>query len=160
MLPKGDGQVEMRANASPECLALLYELSAYTLNKGDAEFLHQLVVDAYGAQHLTPESKPIQGAFTLAGLCIVAERGGTGRQGQLAHIALAKLTKDWPRFLPATHPGAVTVADVMAEPAGAARDSRLHDWAVSVWESYAAEHERVRAVLGMLDNAGGVYWPA
>jgi uncharacterized protein DUF5946 len=68
--------------ASASCLSLMDELSSDTLGRGDADFIHQLLVDAYAAQHATPASKPITTAFALIGLFLFAERGFTGKQVQ------------------------------------------------------------------------------
>ena len=46
-------------NASCACRKLYDELSAFTLSIGDSEFIHQLVVDSYAAQHTGPDVKPI-----------------------------------------------------------------------------------------------------
>ena len=40
-------------------LAAYHEVCAYTLTRGDAAFVHQLVVDAWAAQHASPASKPM-----------------------------------------------------------------------------------------------------
>ena len=71
-------------NASAECQRLCHELSLYTLSHGDAFFIHQVAVDAYAAQHAGPASKPITVAFALIGLCLLLERGHTGRAVQRA----------------------------------------------------------------------------
>ncbi|HKN67515.1 MAG TPA: DUF5946 family protein, partial [Gemmatimonadaceae bacterium] len=75
------------------------ELCAYTLTHGDVTFIHQHVVDAWAAQHATPESKPIGVTFALAGLYLHVERQLTGRQVQLAHMRMAKQKRDWPAFI-------------------------------------------------------------
>jgi len=38
-----------------------HELCAYTLSLGDAEFIHQHVVDAFAAQDATPSTRPPEG---------------------------------------------------------------------------------------------------
>lgn len=95
---------------------------AYTLDHGSSEFIHQHVVDAYAAQHLALESKPIYAAAALIGLYLFCERGYTGRQVQQAHMALGNRMKAWLRFqLPPQH-AALTVADVLQAPPGAERE--------------------------------------
>ena len=54
------------------------ELASYTLIHGDPAFIHQHVVDAFGAQHATDHSKPIGVAFALIGLYLHVERGRSG----------------------------------------------------------------------------------
>lgn len=146
-----DAQPDARYNASAECLRLYGELSAYTLSRGDWDgdgvFIHQLAVDAYGAQHAGENSRPIGPAFALIGVYLTFERGYTGRQVQHMHMLLARRSKTWPRFTLPPHRGAVTVADVLRAPEGEERDAMLREWGRSVWEAWAPEHERVRALL-------------
>ena len=92
----------------------LNELSCYTLTHGDPAFLHQHVVDAAAAQNADENTKPIYITFALLGLYLHLERHFTGRQVQLAHMALGKTKHRMPTFpLPADR-GAITAADVMA----------------------------------------------
>ncbi len=123
------------------------ELTYYTLAHGDPRFIHQHAVDAYGAQHLRVGKSTIGGAFTLAGLYLVVEKGFTGRRVQLMHITMGKRSKEWPRFMPPANLGPITVADVVAVDPGAARDERLLDWCRSVWTAWGDDQERVRAMV-------------
>jgi hypothetical protein len=119
------------------------ELCAYTLSRGDATFIHQHVVDAFGAQYATAESKPIGVAFSLAGLYLHVERGFTGRQVQRAHMQLSRRKRTWPRFQLPEDRGGYTVVDVMAAPPGLARDEAIDRWCVSVWSAFASSRSAV-----------------
>lgn len=66
-----------------------YDLSYYTLAHRDPSFIHQHIVDAYGAQHADATTKPIALAFALIGLCLYIEEGYSGKQVQRAHMRLA-----------------------------------------------------------------------
>ncbi|MGE5049039.1 MAG: DUF5946 family protein [Deltaproteobacteria bacterium] len=134
--------------ASAGCLAVKDELSFYTLGRRDAYFIHQLLVDAYAAQHATPASKPITTAFALIGLFLFAERGFTGKEVQRAHMALARRRRDWPQFEPPRSRGPLTVADVVAVPPGEGRDAMLKLWAESVWAAWGKDHARVAELAG------------
>ena len=146
-----DAPLDARYNASAECWQVYGELTAYTVAHGDwdggGQFIHQLAVDAYGAQHVRENARPIGPAFALIGLYLTCERGYTGRQVQHMHTLLAQRSKTWPRFSPPAHAGTLTVADVMRAPPGEARDATLRQWGRSVWEAWALEHERVRALF-------------
>lgn len=145
-----DAQPDARYNASAECWQLYGELTAYTLSRGDWDggtFIHQLAVDAYGAQHVRENSRPIGPAFALIGLYLTCERGYSGRQVQHMHTLLANRSKTWPRFTPPADRGAVTIADVLRAPEGEPRDAMLRRWGCAVWEAWAPEHERVKALL-------------
>jgi hypothetical protein len=136
-----------RANASVECRNLMNELSYYTLAHGDPAFIHQHVVDAYGAQHVRQSASKIGAAFTLAGLYLAVERRFTGRQVQKMHMAMARASKQWPRFDPPDDSGRLTVADVLAVEAGPSRDEAIMRWCDSVWTAWSAEHDRARAMV-------------
>ena len=118
-----------------------HQLSAYTLQRGDATFIHQHVVDAFAAQRADGGTKPIKIAFSLAGLYLHVEQGYSGRQVQLAHMQLARRKRTWPTFVLPLHRGAMTVFEVMAQPPGAERDGAIHDWSVSVWDAFAGNRD-------------------
>lgn len=99
-LPVSEAQSDGRYNASVECRRLYDELSAYTVTRGDAAFIHQLGVDAYAAQHSGGSMRPITTPFALIGLSLTFERGYSGRQVQRVHTLLAGRPKSWPRFDP------------------------------------------------------------
>jgi hypothetical protein len=124
------------------------ELSYYTLAHGDPRFIHQHLVDAYGAQHVRQSKSTIGAAFALAGLYLAVERGFTGRQVQKMHMVMAGKSKHWPRFDPPEDVGPLTVADVLAVKPGPRRDEQLMDWCASVWGAWSSEHARVRELVG------------
>jgi hypothetical protein len=138
---------DRRANASGECRSLMNELTYYTLANGDLAFIHQHVVDAYGAQHLRQSTSTVGAAFALAGLYLAIERHFTGRQVQKMHILMARASKQWPRFVPPSHVGPLTVGDVLAVEAGLPRDEAIMKWCAGVWTAWSAEHDRVREMV-------------
>jgi hypothetical protein len=123
------------------------ELSYYTLAHGDPSFIHQHVVDAYGAQHLRQSTSTIGPAFALAGLYLAVERSFTGRQVQQMHVRMARTSKQWPAFAPPNDVGPLTVGDVVAVEPGPPRDEAIMRWCASVWAASSAEHDRVRAMI-------------
>lgn len=139
--------------ASAQCLAIKDELSFHTLGHGGTYFIHQLLVDAYAAQHATTASKPITTAFALIGLFLFAERGFSGKEVQRAHMALARRSRTWPRFQPPESRGTLTVADVLAVPPGEGRDAMLERWAKSVWLAWSKDHGRVAGLAALLPRA-------
>lgn len=139
-----------RVNASPECWSLHNELTGYTVMRGDAEFIHQLLVDTYAAQHAGEQSRPIGVAFALIGLYLTYEKGYNGRQVQHLHMLLARRTKEWPAFQRPASTGALTVRDVLQAEPGDARDASLRRWGRSVWDAWSAEHARVKKLFETL----------
>jgi hypothetical protein len=124
------------------------EVSYYTLARGDPTFIHQHLVDAYGAQHVRQTKSTIGAAFALAGLYLAVERGFTGRQVQTMHMQMARRSKQWPRFDPPETVGPLTVADVLSLEPGPRRDEKLMEWCAGVWRAWSSQHSRVRAMVG------------
>ena len=111
------------------------ELSFYTLGLRDDAFLHQNIVDAYAAQHVDEQTKPIRTVFALIGLYLHIEKGFTGRQVQKMHMRLANRRKQWPTIPPPEEKAKITVADVLAAVPGEQRDAAIRDWCIAVWET-------------------------
>lgn len=146
-LPISEAQPDGRYNASAGCWQLYGELSAYTVTRGDSTFIHQLAVDAYGAQHTREHGRPIGIAFALIGLYFAFEKGYSGRQVQHMHTLLARRSKTWPQFTPPRQMGALTILDVMQAQPGEQRDAILRQWGQSVWNAWGQEHARVKSLI-------------
>jgi len=146
-LPLSDAPADQRFNASPECLALHGELTGYTVMRGDKDFIHQLLVDTYAAQHADQRQPPIRLAFALIGLHLACDKGYTGKQVQHMHTLLARRSKTWPAFALPTQAGALTVLGVLQAQPGEQRDAMLRRWAQSAWEAWGQEHAHVKALL-------------
>jgi hypothetical protein len=139
--------MDQHYNASRACLDLYWELSAFTLSLQEPDFIHQLALDTYTAQHAGPNLKPIAPAFALIGLYLFLERGYTGREVQLAHIKLGNLHKQWPRFqVPATK-ATLTINDVLKGNLTDDYRALLAGWGKSVWEIWEPEHENIRQLV-------------
>ena len=131
-----------------ECIAAYHALSAYTMSLGDDAFIHQHVVDAFGAQSATPDGRPIRLWFSLAGLYLHLERGCTGREVQRAHTRMANARKAYPALPLPEARGAITAIDVMRAPPGPERDAAITAWCASVWHAFRGARP---AVIAMLD---------
>lgn len=127
-LAPGDGY-----NASGECWAIYCELSGYSLSRGYEPFIHQHVADAYALQHGIGTASNIGVAFTLVGLYLAVEKNFSGRDVQRAHMQLARQRKQWPLLDRPSGQASMTVADVMQEEPGDARDAAIRRWAAAVW---------------------------
>jgi hypothetical protein len=123
------------------------ELRCYTLSLGDPSFIHQHVVDAFTAQHATHQTKPIAVAFALAGLYLHLEKRFSGKQVQRAHTKLAQHKRPWPTFPLPLERGSITIADVIAVPAGTAREEAIHAWCACVWKAFHETHPAVADLL-------------
>ncbi len=141
--------------ASPECYALSLEVAAFEL---DHQALlgahHQMMVDAYGAQHPGPPEKPIRLGYSLVGLYLAFERGRTGLEVRDAHMRMGKPDARWPVFVRPPGFASVTIADV--SDAGARVGSPhghievLQLWAHAVWEWWSPAHEDVAHLTELL----------
>ncbi len=133
-------------SASGECRRHCDELSFYTLALRDPFFIHQVVVDAYAAQHPL-HAKPMTVAFALIGLCLLLQKNFTGREVRLAHMRYAHRRKHWPAFHPPEHRGEIRVSDVLSAPPGEERNAAIKRWAASVWDAWKESHAEVSALV-------------
>ena len=119
------------------------ELYVYAMSRGRELFILQHVVDARAAQTADVHTSPMGMAFSLIGLYLHLERGFSGRQVQQVHMQLGRIKRPWPAIgLPADR-GALTPADVLSVPAGAARDAAIDRWCASVWAAYQAARPQI-----------------
>jgi hypothetical protein len=114
-----------------EVRAAYDEVYAYTM--GRPGFILQHVVDAFGAQTATRESKPIGVVFALVGLYLHVEKKWSGRQVQHAHMKLGRHRRTWPAMALPNHRGAITAKDVLAATPGDHRDKAIDEWCACVW---------------------------
>lgn len=91
--------------------------------------------------------KPIGVFFALLGLYLHVEHGFTGRAVQKAHMELAQRPEPWPVGPLPSARGSVTATEVLAAPAGPARDAAISRWAASVWNAYAQQRETIDGLL-------------
>ena len=122
------------------------ELSLYTVQRHDATFMHQHIVDAYAAQHPERSAKPIKIAFALAGLYLSVEKGYTGKEVQNAHMKMGAERREWPMFDAPDYMGDITVADVLAAAPGDERDGMIRGWAASVWNAWSEPANRQKVI--------------
>jgi hypothetical protein len=122
-------------------------LCGYTLGRGDAEFIHQHVVDAFAAQHADEQSRPIGVVFALVGLYLLVEKHFSGRQVQRVHMQLGRQGRTWPAvFLPQQR-GSMTALEVITAREGAERDAAIHAWCASVWAAFVDNRQMVADLL-------------
>ncbi|GAA3139583.1 hypothetical protein GCM10010530_69620 [Kribbella aluminosa] len=108
-------------------------------------YLHQLRIDAYGAQHVHPDAPRIGPLFALNGLYMFLERGSGNLAVRTAHGIMANSYDDWPRLVPPPQVGDLTASDVLTAGGVDEVESTLLRWAREVWESWPdAERETVR----------------
>lgn len=107
---------------------------------------HQMMVDAYGAQHPVERGSGIRLAYSLVGLHLALDGGWSGVAVRDAHGRMGKPAPWWPRFERPLRLGTVTVADVAAagvELGPQAFATSLQRWADDVWASWRDQHVAV-----------------
>lgn len=121
------------------------ELYIYTM--GRPRFILQHVVDAHAAQTATRESKPIGLVFALVGLYLHVEKQFSGSEVQRVHMLLGQQKRDWPAISLPRDRGSIIAADVLAVPAGSARDRAIGDWCESVWSAFRDSRDTIVELL-------------
>jgi hypothetical protein len=134
--------------ASEACHQLYGEVDGYeSQHRVALGRWHQLLVDAYAAQHAGDRTPPIGTAFALIGLKLALEDGWDGLRVRDAHQQLANRYREWPRFpLPADR-GTVTVLDLALASSPAEHVELLRSWAASVWNAWHAAHSDVATLV-------------
>ncbi|WP_184786309.1 DUF5946 family protein [Phytomonospora endophytica] len=140
------GPVPSERHASPGCWELYETVLARSYGLTGYRPVHQIVVDAYIAQHpLSSTRRQIAAvALCLMTLCLFVEKNADPRDGAALHKRMVAGRPDFHALPPPPAPGLVTVADVAA-----ARDAEEHRrlvwaWGRAVWAAWEPEHETIR----------------
>lgn len=129
--------------ATPACYACFGELTGgRTLIAGSGDFIHQVALDAYVAQHCPGDARRAL-VYSLAGLYLVVEQGRTGRQVQQVHQALAMTRHPLLAMEPVDAHAAGTAADVLLQISHDGLVASVNGWAARVWHAYAAHHQEI-----------------
>ena len=137
----------LRVTPAPSEQDLYNELTLYTLELRDPEFLHQNVVDAYAVQHAGPDSKPIAIVFGLMGLYLHLEKNYTGRQVQRAHMQMARKRKQWTAPpIPGRQGAPIRIAEVVAAAPGLERNAMIRLWCDAVWQDWQHARPEIAAL--------------
>jgi hypothetical protein len=147
VLPQIDGFGDERTAASPECWAVYLEVAAFESEHPALFADHQLLVDAYGAQHARGPGS-IRLPYSLVGLHLALDGGWTGLAVRSLHGRMSTPQADWPRFQRPADLGGRTILGVAERGARAAspsgHEAALRTWAADVWAAWAPAHEAVR----------------
>jgi hypothetical protein len=133
-------------HASPECAEVAGALLGYEIDHQlDLGHLHQLRIDAYGAQHVGPRTRPITTVFALNGLYMYLERGSGNLDVRTAHGIMANSYSDWPVLTPPEQVGRLTAHAVLQAGAVGVREveERLIEWAGQVWAAWPGQDQQV-----------------
>lgn len=126
------------------CQALFHQIGFQASNNLRFAAVHRLAVDAYCMQHPEPYCHSAKSyAAHLTGLCCGIEHNGH----PVVYAAIqkwlnGKVEIEKPEVL--SHRGKMTLADVLAMHDSDEQLRRIDDWANSVWEAYATQHDLAR----------------
>jgi hypothetical protein len=141
VLPRSDWPGEAKYNASPECIEVAGQLLGYEVeHSARLGYLHQLRIDAYGAQHCGPRTPAINTVFALNGLYMFFEHGGSGLDVRTAHTIMANTRTPWPKLTAPEQVGDLTAYDVYRLAISGARVDEVADllvaWAEQAWNAW------------------------
>jgi len=155
VLPGSAEPWDPRSLASEACHALYGEVAGYeSQHVVELGRWHQLLVDAYAAQHAGERTPAIGTAFALIGLHLAIDVGWDGLQVRNAHQRLAAAARTWPSFAFPASRGDRTIFDVAIAASPDEHVERLRAWAAAVWTAWSGSHEAVRALV--LEHADAV----
>lgn len=146
--PHLDGPVHRYMTNSAACWEGFGALLAADYSSADRMRFHQVVVDAYAAQHPGDGGLPQQVqsvGLHLMTLCLFLEHGTDPALGTELHRRMVR--RPYFRRLARSGPGGLTWAHVPRT--GTPQDAReaAFEWARTVWDTYEAEHPTIRTWL-------------
>ena len=147
MFPPVDGPSHRYMTSSPGCWQAFGTVLAADYTSPERMAFHQVVVDAYAAQHPGEDGpRQVQSVgLHLMTLCLFLEEGVDPALGPALHRRMVRR----PQFhrLERSGPGRLTVLHMpVTGPADAARTA-AYEWADAVWSSYTPDHATVRGWL-------------
>ena len=144
VLPVSQWPGTPKYNASGACAEVAGELLGFEVQHATRlGYLHQLRIDAYGAQHVAPAAPRIGPVFALNGLYMFFERGSGNIDVRTAHGIMANAYDDWPALTPPATVGRLTAYDVLTAGDVGDVEAALIAWAREVWESWPAKEQDV-----------------
>ena len=144
---KAAGPAPQEQAASAACWAAYGQLLSRSYTDRNYWAVHQIVVDAYAAQHAGGTSRrEVQAvALCLMTLCLFIEHDVDPVQGPALHKRMVARRPDFTWLTPPAQHSLMTVADVLT-----AQDADQHcrlvgKWGNQVWRAWAPHHATIRA---------------
>ncbi|HET6818310.1 MAG TPA: DUF5946 family protein [Mycobacteriales bacterium] len=139
----GDGPTHPYMESSPGCWRVFGEVVAADYSSVARMTFHQVIVDAYAAQHPgAGDRRQVQSVgLHLMTLCLFLEHDVDPALGPELHRRMI----DRPLFhrLPRTGPGELTVAHVPTHGRAEGVRRAAFEWATAVWTAYEPAHATV-----------------
>ncbi|MFI9818422.1 DUF5946 family protein [Saccharothrix variisporea] len=146
-LPDVDADPPAERDASAACFARYGELLARSYGIAEYRPVHQLVVDAYVAQHPggTSRREVQTTALCLMTLCLAVEDGVDPRRGPELHKKMVADRPDFHWLAPPRRDGLLTVEDVLAAADASEHQRLVWAWARELWRAWEPHHATIRA---------------
>lgn len=147
VLPDTGGTPPAERGASAACFERYGELLARSYSLEPYRPVHQLVVDAYVAQHPGGGTRrEVQAvALCLMTLCLFIEDGADPRDGPALHKRMIANRPDFHWLEPPSRHNLMTVADVLAADSATEHAKRVWAWGADVWRAWTPQHTTIRA---------------
>jgi len=133
-------------DASPGCWHTYREVLAKQMGYITYRRIRQLTVDAYAAQHPgATERRPRQSIEVhLLSLYFLVEEWLDPRLATHRISQMLTERREFPRLIPPSTLGDITVHDVISATNQADQTARVEEWANSVWSAWSVHHRAVR----------------
>ena len=133
--------------ASAACWALYGKVLARSYTDPDYHAVHQMVVDAYAAQHAGGLSRrEVQSvALCLMTLCLFVEDGVDPAQGPALHKRMVAHRPDFAWLAPPNQPDSMTGANVLSADDKDDYCLLVRKWGCQVWQAWAPHHATIKA---------------
>jgi hypothetical protein len=150
LVPDVSGPTHRYVPSAPGCWKVFGEVQADEMQRFGYPPAHRLVVDAYMAQHpgVGVDRRDRQSVFThLVALCAVLERSVPPNSATQMLGQVVRSRADFPVLARAHDSGALTVLHMRGAEDLDDYSARAREWADAVWQSWAEQHEMIRAAL-------------
>ncbi len=133
--------------ASAACWALYEQLLARSYANGTYRPVHQIVVDAYAAQHAGRKGRPeVQTvALSLMTLGLFVENDVDPTRGPSLHKQMVARPPNFTWLDPPDQRHLMTVSDVLAARDPVEHRDFVHEWGRQVWLGWTPHHATIRA---------------
>jgi Family of unknown function (DUF5946) len=147
VLPDTDATPPANRGASAACFDRYGELLARCYSLEAYRPVHQIVVDAYAAQHPggTTRRDVQTVALCLMTLCLFIEDGLDPRDGPALHKQMMANRPDFCWLEPPKRHHLTTVIDVLAADTAAEHTTLVWAWGADVWRAWTPHHSTIRA---------------
>jgi hypothetical protein len=143
--PGGPAPAEHIASAA--CFAAYGQVLARSYTDPAYRRVHQMVVDAYAAQHAggTTRRQVQTVALCLMTLCLFVEDDVEIAEGPALHKAMVARRPDFTWLAPPPRPGLLTIAEVLTAEGPAEHCRLVREWGGQVWQAWSQHHATIRA---------------